>query len=184
MVCSVWCRAAMDIGQRQPLQERSGTTSTEGTQGQASFHHGELLVVERHYRVRMQASFYYGELPVVERHYRVRMQASFYYGELPVVERHYRVRMQASHTCFSCSAIRAKGVRRRVARSGKHGTELPEQFFIDETEQEDADASLHWARGDNFARADVEGQRACQRASRLYQSTEPYDGREAVEGYD
>jgi hypothetical protein len=78
MVCSVWCRAAMDIGHRQPLQERSGTTSTVGTQGQASFHHGEL----------------------------------------PVVERHYKVRMQASHTCFSCSAIRAEDVRRRVARSG------------------------------------------------------------------
>jgi Integrase zinc binding domain len=74
------CRTAdaMDIGQRQPLQERSGTTSTEGTQGQASFH----------------------------------------YGKLSVVERHYRVRMQASHTCFSCSAIRAEDVRSRVARSG------------------------------------------------------------------
>jgi hypothetical protein len=56
LVCSVWCRAAMDIGQRQPLQERGGTTSTEGTQGRASFHHGELPVVERHYRVRMQTS--------------------------------------------------------------------------------------------------------------------------------
>jgi hypothetical protein len=78
MVCSVWCRAAIDIGQRQPLQERGGKTSTEGTQGQASFHYGKLLVVERHYRVRMQAS----------------------------------------HTCFSCSAIRAEDVRRRLARSG------------------------------------------------------------------
>jgi hypothetical protein len=56
MVCSVWCRAAMDIGQRQPLQERGGTTSTEGTQGQVSFHHGELPVVERHDRLCMQAS--------------------------------------------------------------------------------------------------------------------------------
>jgi hypothetical protein len=28
MICSVWRRAAMDIGQRQPLKERSGTTST------------------------------------------------------------------------------------------------------------------------------------------------------------
>jgi hypothetical protein len=78
MVCSAWCRAAMDIGQRQPLQERDGTTSTEGTQGQASFH----------------------------------------YGELPVVERHCRVRVQESHTCFSCSAIRAEDVRRQMARSG------------------------------------------------------------------
>jgi hypothetical protein len=40
----------MDIGQRQPLQERSGTTCSEGTQGQASFHHGELPVVERHFK--------------------------------------------------------------------------------------------------------------------------------------
>jgi hypothetical protein len=44
------------IGQMQPLQERSGTTSTKGTQDQASFHYGELPVVERHSRVRMQAS--------------------------------------------------------------------------------------------------------------------------------
>jgi hypothetical protein len=56
MVCSVWCRVAMNIGQRQPFQERDGTTSTEGTQGKASFHYGELPVVERHYRVRMKAS--------------------------------------------------------------------------------------------------------------------------------
>jgi Integrase core domain/Integrase zinc binding domain len=32
------------------------TTSTEETQGQASFHYSEFPVVERHYRVRMQAS--------------------------------------------------------------------------------------------------------------------------------
>jgi hypothetical protein len=41
----------MDIGQRQPLQKRGCTTSTERTQGQASFHYGELAVVKRHYRV-------------------------------------------------------------------------------------------------------------------------------------
>jgi hypothetical protein len=50
---------------------------------------------------------------------------------LPVVERHYRVRMQASHTCFSCSAIRAEDVRRRAALNGQHGLERPEQFFVD-----------------------------------------------------
>jgi hypothetical protein len=44
-VDTIWCRAAMDIGQRQKLRERGGTTSTEGTQGQASFHHGELPMV-------------------------------------------------------------------------------------------------------------------------------------------
>jgi hypothetical protein len=70
--------------------------------------------------------------------------------------------MQASHTCFSCSAIRAEDVRRRVARSGQHGSERPEQFFIDKAEEEDADASPHWTRGDYTACADVEGQRACQ----------------------
>jgi hypothetical protein len=32
----------MDIGQRQPLQEQSCAMSAEGTQGQASFHYGEL----------------------------------------------------------------------------------------------------------------------------------------------
>jgi hypothetical protein len=81
-----------------------------------------------------------------------------------VIERHYRVRTKASHTRFSCSAIRAEDVRRRVARSGRSGTERPEQFFIDKAEQEDADESLHWTRGDYTTRADVEGQRACQRA--------------------
>jgi hypothetical protein len=32
----------MDVGQRQPGQERGDTTSTEGTQGQTSLHYGEL----------------------------------------------------------------------------------------------------------------------------------------------
>jgi hypothetical protein len=82
-----------------------------------------------------------------------------------MVERHYRVCMQASHACFSWSANGAEDVRRRVTRSGYRGTERPEQFFIDQDEQEDADASLHWTRGDYTALADVEGQRACQRAS-------------------
>jgi hypothetical protein len=40
-------------------------------------------------------------------------------------------------------------------------------LFIGEAEQEDADASLHWTRRDYAARADVEGQRACQRSSGL-----------------
>jgi hypothetical protein len=126
----------MNIVKRQPLQERGGTTSSEGTQGQASFH----------------------------------------YGELPVVERLYRVRMQASYTCFPCSAIRAEDVCRRVARSGHSSTERPEQFFIDEAEQDDADASLHWTRGYYTARADAEGQLACKRASGSYQSAEAYGG--------
>jgi hypothetical protein len=34
------------------------------------------------------------------------------------------------------------------------------------------DARLHWTRGDYAARADVEGQHACQRASRFHQSAE------------
>jgi hypothetical protein len=42
MVCSVWCRAAMDIGQRQPLQEQSCATNAAGTQSQASFNYGEF----------------------------------------------------------------------------------------------------------------------------------------------
>jgi hypothetical protein len=42
--------------------------------------------------------------------------------------------------------------------------------FIDKAEQEDPDASRHWTRGDYTARTDVEGQRACHRASGLYQS--------------
>jgi hypothetical protein len=63
-----------------------------------------------------------------------------------------------------------------TARSRLNCSERPEQFFIDKAEQEDADASLHWTRGDYPARADVEGQRACQRASGLYQSAEAYVG--------
>jgi hypothetical protein len=55
MICSVWCRADMNFGQRQPLHERGDTTSMKITQGQASFYYGELRVVERHYRVRMHA---------------------------------------------------------------------------------------------------------------------------------
>jgi hypothetical protein len=54
--------------------------------------------------------------------------------------------------------------------------ERPEQFFIDVAEQWDAYASLHWTRGDYTARADVEGQRACQRASGLHQNAESYGG--------
>jgi hypothetical protein len=92
--------------------------------------------------------------------------------------------MKASHPLFSCGVIGDENVRRRVARCGQHGVERPEQFFIDEAEQEDADASLHWTCGDYTARADDEGQRACQRASGLYQSAEDYGGGEAVEGYD
>jgi hypothetical protein len=49
---------------------------------------------------------------VVQRVQKELKAASFHHGELPVVERHCRVRMQASHTCFSCSAIRAVDVRR------------------------------------------------------------------------
>jgi hypothetical protein len=56
-VFGLFGRAVTDIGQRQPLQERSCTTSAEGTQGQASFHNDELPVAtDRHNRVRMQAS--------------------------------------------------------------------------------------------------------------------------------
>jgi hypothetical protein len=55
LVCFVWCRAATDIGHRETLQERGGATSTEGSQSQASFFYGELLVVEQHYRVSWQA---------------------------------------------------------------------------------------------------------------------------------
>jgi hypothetical protein len=51
-----------------------------------------------------------------------------------------------------------------------------EQFFIDKAEEEESEASHHWKRGDYTARADVEGQRACQRASGLYQSAEAYGG--------
>jgi hypothetical protein len=32
----------MDLGQRQPLQERYGAMSTEGAEGKASFYYGEL----------------------------------------------------------------------------------------------------------------------------------------------
>jgi hypothetical protein len=38
--------------------------------------------------------------------------------------------------------------------------------------------------GDYTACADIEGQRACQSASGLYQSAESYGGLEAVKGYD
>jgi hypothetical protein len=41
------------ISERQPLKERSDTTSTEGTQGQALFYYGELPMVEVHCRVCM-----------------------------------------------------------------------------------------------------------------------------------
>jgi hypothetical protein len=37
-------------------EDKVCTTSAERTQGQASFHYGELPVVKRRYRVRMQAS--------------------------------------------------------------------------------------------------------------------------------
>jgi hypothetical protein len=55
-------------------------------------------------------------------------------------------------------------------------SERPEQLFIDKAEQEDADASLDRTRGDYTARADAEGQRACQHASRFYQSVEARGG--------
>jgi hypothetical protein len=45
-------------------------------------------------------------------HFKNEVVRRVHHGELPVVERNYRVRMQASHTCFSCSAIRAEDVRR------------------------------------------------------------------------
>jgi hypothetical protein len=50
------------------------------------------------------------------------------------------------------------------------------KLSFDDAEQEDADARLHWKRGDYAACADVEGQRACQRASGLNQSAESYGG--------
>jgi hypothetical protein len=42
------------------------------------------------------------------------------------------------------AVLRAEDVRRRVARSGQSSIERPEQFSIDEADQEDAHASLHW----------------------------------------
>jgi hypothetical protein len=95
---------------------------------------------------------------------------------IAAVERHYRVCLRPNHRFFPCSAFRVEDVRRRVARSRKSGTDRPKQFSIDEAEQEDADASLHWTRGDYTARTDVEGQRACKCASRFYQSAEAYGG--------
>jgi hypothetical protein len=86
--------------------------------------------------------------------------------------------------CLPCSAIRAEDVRRRVARSDKHGAERPEKFSIYWNEQEDAYASHHWTRGDNFARADVEGQFVGQRASRFYHVAEVFEGWKAIEGHD
>jgi hypothetical protein len=62
------------------------------------------------------------------------------------------------------SAIRATDVRRRVARRDQSSTERPEQFSIDEAKQDDTHASLHWKRWEDPSRADVEGQRAYQRA--------------------
>jgi hypothetical protein len=54
--------------------------------------------------------------------------------------------------------------------------ERSEYFAINAAEQEDAHASFHWTRGDNLARADVEGRCAYQRASRLYQGAEACEG--------
>jgi hypothetical protein len=77
--------------------------------------------------------------------------------------------MQSSHACFPCSATKAEDARRRLL-----GTEHSEQFSIDEAEQEDAHASLQLTRGDDPARAHVEGQRACQRASGFHQGVGAY----------
>jgi hypothetical protein len=63
-----------------------------------------------------------------------------------------------------------------LAAHNKLQLRLCVEVHIDKAEQEDADASLHWTRGDYTARAVVEGQRACQRASGLYQSAEAYGG--------
>jgi hypothetical protein len=83
--------------------------------------------------------------------------------------------MQVIRT-FRAALIIAEDVHRRVARRGRSSTEGPEQFSIDEAEQEDAHESLHWTRCDNPARTDIEGQRACQRVSRLYYCAEALGG--------
>jgi hypothetical protein len=87
-----------------------------------------------------------------------------------VVERHFRVGLQANHPCIPCSSTGANDVRRRVRPSGQSGTERREQLSIDEAEQEASHESLHWTRVNDLSGADLEGQRASQRAFRFYQA--------------